>query len=302
MRFLRKMSAMVCAAAMSATLAINVSADAFIFDMEKAHETYSGGQAYSYLFRNDMERRDKYNLDTAWLTPGCSFELEYEWSGKIGEEWAAPVALCFQSWNDETLGVEKADFNDGHVEVEPRTWTDTTALFTYDDIVTAWGSDDFSRMYSFQVHDTGTSIKVNAIILKDITLPEDIINTLNGGVVDKYIIRSDVETSGIQTEVTNINMENNNTLSDETLAIISEISETEISTNVSEVITETRAENRNEHKVDSGLNDSVYLPFLVIGGAGVFLCVLTVFFAIRWNGRTNNEEKQTSARNRHYRR
>lgn len=302
MRFLRKMAAMVCAAAMSATLVVNVSADSFLFDMEKAHETHSGGQAYTYLFRNDMERRDKYNLDTAWLIPGCSFELEYEWSGEIGEEWTAPVALRFQSWTDETLGVEKADFNDGRVEVEPSVWTDTTALFTYDDIVAAWGSDNFSQMYSFQVHDTGTSINVSSITLKDIMLPEGEMDTLNGGIAEKNIVPY-VEVSETLIETVETSMETNSALSEETIAIISEVSDTEVVTDVSDIRTEAQTEIRNEPIGNSVPNFSLFLPFLIIGLVAVILLVLCLYLmVIRPYRRIKKEEKQTMVRNRHYHR
>lgn len=240
-KFLKNICTIATASAVIMSQGISASADEFHFDMEKAKPTYGGGQAYMYMTRLDNEKRDKNNFNPLWINENSYFEIDYT---SEGEYENSPVLLIMQSWTGDLVDGTEVKW----VEVYPSELTDTYAKFTYDDIVSAYGSD-FSDVYGINVTDNGNSLTISSFDLINCSYPKDI-NTaeITGGTAIRTdpITTETAETAPASEETIKDNTGNSEAV-EETEEAVDEKAETETAPgeNVEEVNEET-VEDTNE--------------------------------------------------------
>lgn len=89
------------------------------------------------------------DIKTDRFTEETQFIVEYELEGESTMEY--PVELILQNYvADPQIWAQ----------VRPAEFTDTSATFNYEDMVTAYGSDDFSTVNNICVGDRGVKMKV----------------------------------------------------------------------------------------------------------------------------------------------
>lgn len=178
-------ASMAAAAAIAMSMGITAFAEDFDFDMAKAHWTAggspNGAASYTCGTRLSNERRDRHNFDPTWITPETEVLITYEvkessTSDRIlgdGDTIPAPPAeLVLQTWvSDITDSTEER-----MQHVIPSEWSTTQCKFTYSDIVNAWGSEDFSWIYSIQVSDNKVNpLMVTSLMFTNCDIPDEVI-------------------------------------------------------------------------------------------------------------------------------
>lgn len=148
-------------------LAPSAYADDYYFDMSKARQTFGNGTGttYSDTTRLDNERRDKDKFNPLWLTEESTIEMEFVSEGEYEE---TPAVLVLQSWTGELVSGTEEKW----IHVLPSSYTETTAIFTYDDIVATYGAD-FSDIYAINVADSGNALLIKSMVATNVNVPED---------------------------------------------------------------------------------------------------------------------------------
>lgn len=176
-------------------LAPSAYADDYYFDMSKARQTFGNGtgSTYSDMTRLDNERRDKDKFNPLWLTEDSSIVIEYVSEGDYEE---APAILVLQSWVGELV----SGTDDKWVQVLPSSYDDTTATFTYEDMVAAYGND-FSDVYALNVVDSGNALLIKSMIATNVEVPEDeVTDKLVGTIVKEGELPPGVEETSAITD------------------------------------------------------------------------------------------------------
>lgn len=230
---------------------ISAFAEDFSFDMTKARPTYGGGQAYTSYTRLDNERRDKNNFNPLWLTENSTFEIEYTTEGDFIN---APVRLILQSWTGELVDSKE----DKWIPIEPTSFDDTKAVWDYDTLVAAYGSD-FSDVYSLVIGDGDmNSLTVKSMIATNLDIPDsELYSVTNGSILDNGKPVS-------QPEVTEADA------SDET---VKETSSDEEKDNTETQTDKKSDNNKTEDKNTESLTNNLYV---IILGAVVIILVITL--------------------------
>lgn len=192
---IKKLLAAIGASAALMALAPSAYADDYYFDMSKARQTFGNGtgSTYSDMTRLDNERRDKDKFNPLWLTEDSSIVIEYVSEGDYEE---APAILVLQSWVGELV----SGTDDKWVQVLPSSYDDTTATFTYEDMVAAYGND-FSDVYALNVVDSGNALLIKSMMATNVEVPEDeVTDKLVGTIVKEGELPPGVEETSAITD------------------------------------------------------------------------------------------------------
>lgn len=278
---IKKLLAAIGASAALMALAPSAYADDYYFDMSKARQTFGNGtgSTYSDMTRLDNERRDKDKFNPLWLTEDSSIVIEYVSEGDYEE---APAILVLQSWVGELV----SGTDDKWVQVLPSSYDDTTATFTYEDMVAAYGND-FSDVYALNVVDSGNALLIKSMIATNVEVPEDeVTDKLVGTVVKEGELPPGVEeTSAITDDSEAVEsdkiIESNEEPTEEAFTEPDETSENE-----SSVVAEATQEN-----IPAESNELLII-LIAIGAFLVLLAVtIIVVVAIKKKGRNYHRFK-----------
>lgn len=148
-------------------LAFTAFAEDYTFDIsEPVKSNGSWGQSFSYYTANDEGHPG--NFDATWITPDSEVVVDYTYEGETNK---APLELIWQTWD----GPKEADpdvmgkWN----RVSPYEYDETSAKFSYEDIVNAYGTDDFSTVYAINVGDTGVMLTVTGVTITNCDIVEE---------------------------------------------------------------------------------------------------------------------------------
>ena len=104
-------------------------------------------------------------FDSTTLTNKSTIEISFETDAEDPE--SSPVDIAIQSWENSTSPFAK-DNGDVWVTVEPEKYTKDTAVFTYDAMVDAYGTADFSRVSALNICGTGKGrVKIKSVTIKN---------------------------------------------------------------------------------------------------------------------------------------
>lgn len=103
------------------------------------------------------------DLDASRFTPDTTIRVEYELEGEPSLSNQYQVELILQNYvADPQIWAQ----------VVPVEYDDTYAVFDYDGMVTAYGSDDFSTVNNICVGDRGIKMKVTKVTVTNLEIPE----------------------------------------------------------------------------------------------------------------------------------
>lgn len=136
----------VFAAALTAVTAF--AADDYIMFEGEGTSPKEWGQAVTYY----IQEHTNAGIKLTDLKEGSKIIVEYSVNG---EDNGDDIELIFQTWTDEARWKQ----------IQPAENSDGTAVFLYDDMVSTYGSDDFSTVEAVNVGDRGTMITVTKVAI-----------------------------------------------------------------------------------------------------------------------------------------
>lgn len=148
-------------------LAFTAFAEDYTFDIsEPVKSNGSWGQSFTYYTANDEGHPG--NFDATWITPDSEVVVDYTYEGETSK---APLELIWQTWDGpkESNPDVKGTWN----KVSPYEYDETSAKFSYEDIVNAYGTDDFSTVYAINVGDTGVALTVTGVTITNCDIVEE---------------------------------------------------------------------------------------------------------------------------------
>ncbi|WP_455527606.1 hypothetical protein [Huintestinicola sp.] len=148
-------------------LAFTAFAEDYTFDIsEPVQSNGSWGQSFTYYTANDEGHPG--NFDATWITPDSEVVVDYTYEGETNK---APLELIWQTW-DGPKEVDP-DVMGKWNRVSPYEYDETSAKFSYEDIVNAYGTDDFSTVYAINVGDTGVMLTVTGVTITNCDIVEE---------------------------------------------------------------------------------------------------------------------------------
>lgn len=136
----------VFAAALTAVTAF--AADDYIMFEGEGTSPKEWGQAVTYY----IQEHTNAGIKLTDLKEGSKIIVEYSVNG---EDNGDDIELIFQTWTDEVRWKQ----------IQPAENSDGTAVFLYDDMVSTYGTDDFSTVEAVNVGDRGTMITVTKVAI-----------------------------------------------------------------------------------------------------------------------------------------
>ncbi len=136
----------VFAAALTAVTAF--AADDYIMFEGEGTSPKEWGQAVTYY----IQEHTNAGIKLTDLKEGSKIIVEYSVNG---EDNGNDIELIFQTWTDEVRWKQ----------IQPAENSDGTAVFLYDDMVSTYGTDDFSTVEAVNVGDRGTMITVTKVAI-----------------------------------------------------------------------------------------------------------------------------------------
>lgn len=148
-------------------LAFTAFAEDYTFDIsEPVQSNGSWGQSFTYYTANDQGHPG--NFDATWITPESEVIVDYTYEGETNN---APLELIWQTWEGpvEANPDVKGNWN----KISPYEYDETSAKFSYEDIVAAYGTDDFATVYAINVGDTGVKLTVTGVTVTNCDIVEE---------------------------------------------------------------------------------------------------------------------------------
>lgn len=179
---LRKLAALAGAFLFSAVMTISVSAENYKADVSSAVPTNNWGQSFTMYTPFVIEEGKDYseNFDPLWMTPTSEVWVGYEISEELSVLDESPVELIWQTW--EVNGKLADNVNKAWNQILPYEYDATHAIFRYNDIVQAYGTDDFSSVYCICIGDrlgnkNAPTVKVTSLTFTNIQkdIAEDVV-------------------------------------------------------------------------------------------------------------------------------
>ncbi len=162
-KLFRILTAALLSAAMAITLSVTAFAEDYVFDTSAATKT-AGSWAQSLIYytaQGDPSTATDTTFDPTWMTSDSAVVVTFESAGSYN---GYPCELIWQTWDVD--GVEPAaGINSTWNKVAPSSYDDTTATFTYDDIVASYGTSDFKDVYAICLGDTGNELLVTGLTI-----------------------------------------------------------------------------------------------------------------------------------------
>lgn len=157
----------------AAALTLTVSAEDYIFDVSEAVQTNGDwGQSFVYYTCNDGNHEG--NFDATWITSDSEVLVEYTYEGERYSK--PPVEIIWQTWEDGPVAPDP-DVNRSWNKVAPYEFDETSAKFSFEDIVASYGTDNFATVYAINVGDTGVKLTVTALTITNCDIPGEISET-----------------------------------------------------------------------------------------------------------------------------
>lgn len=161
----------IFAAAMTMVFSLTAFAEDYVFDVSSA-KTTAGGWAQSFIYYtslSDPGSATSTTFNPLWMTSESDVIVTYTTEGTYN---SYPCELIWQTWDSEeepAPGI-KSPWN----KIAPSSFDETTATFTYSDIVAGYGTDNFKDVFAICVGDTGNQLLVTGVTITNcnITLPE----------------------------------------------------------------------------------------------------------------------------------
>lgn len=195
----------------AAALTVSVGAVDYTFDVSEAVQSNGAwGQSFVYFTCNDGKHDG--NFDATWITPDSEVLVEFTYEGE--QYSTSPVELIWQTWDDGPVAPDP-DVNRTWNKVAPYDFDETSARFSYEDIVNSYGTDNFTTVYAINVGDTGVKLTVTALTITNCDIPDEAAVTVETEaetekVTEKETEAADKETSAPATEaVTTTNFADN---------------------------------------------------------------------------------------------
>lgn len=150
-----------------ALMAPCVSAEEYIFDVSGAEMTNGRwGQSFKEFTARSGSLPEGEGFDPYNMTPDSEVQVEFILDGEAPAD-TAPVELIWQSWDNGP--VEKdPDVNTNWNKVAPYEYDSKSAVFSYKDIVSAYGTDNFTNVYAINIGDTGVPLKVTSLKITNV--------------------------------------------------------------------------------------------------------------------------------------
>lgn len=166
-KIFRMISAAAAAFVAAAAMTVTVFAEDYEFDVSTATQSHgSWGQSFTHytVLTGDPEQAENFNPQ--WMTEDSEVLVEYTYEGTAALN---PCELIWQTW--EGGPVEKnPDVVGNWNKVIPYEYDDSSAKFSYADIVTAYGTDDFSSVYAINIGDTGVKLTVTKLTVTNVDM------------------------------------------------------------------------------------------------------------------------------------
>ncbi|MBQ8568285.1 MAG: hypothetical protein IJ446_03615 [Oscillospiraceae bacterium] len=188
---MKKFLSAVTAAAAAWLMAVNVFAEDYVADVSEAVKSSNWGQSYvlyDYDFKADQLSKDSQIIVNYQL-------IDFE-----GEPETAPIELIVQSWSEENTEIAN-DKMGVWAKVAPSEYSETEAVFEYDDIIAAYGTDDLQFVNALNVGDTS----ICTVICTGMTItnvgakaaePEKEEQPKGSGINEEFVIEAPVKASG----------------------------------------------------------------------------------------------------------
>ncbi len=268
-KFFKAACAAVSCAAVISCAAFSVSAEDAVLDIQPV--TSSGSWGQSVIYKTTLQTAENDFNPTA-MTEDSVVKVEYTCDAPKD---TCPVELIWQSW-----GEHSDDKIVDWAKVAPAEVGDGWADFNYDDIVAAYGTDDFSEVYNICVGDTGTPVTVTKITVTNLGEPKTLpawaeeLATLEETEAEVTEAETEAETEAVTEETTAETVE-------ETEA---ETTVTEAETTVEETTAETTAKTTDATEAaeavsvnNSGIDAAgviLIAAIAIVAAAIVFLVIL----------------------------
>lgn len=153
----------------AAALTFTVCAEDYTFDVSEAVQTNGEwGQSFVYYTCNDGNHEG--NFDATWITSDSEVLVEYTYEGDSSSQ--APVELIWQTWAGGPVA-PNPDVNRTWNKIAPYEYDDTSAKFSFEDIVGSYGTDDFATVYAINVGDTGVKLTVTGVTITNCNIPSE---------------------------------------------------------------------------------------------------------------------------------
>lgn len=141
---MKKFLSAAVAASAASLMAVNVFAEDYVADVSEAVKSSNWGQSY-VLF--------DYDFKADQLSENSQVIVNYQLIDFEGELETAPIELIVQSWSEENTEIAN-DQMGVWAKVAPSEYSETEAVFEYDDIIAAYGTDDLQFVNALNVGDT----------------------------------------------------------------------------------------------------------------------------------------------------
>lgn len=153
-KFSKWLSAAFTAAFAAALTAVTVfAADDYIMFEGEGSSKQAWGQAVTYY----IQQHENAGIKITDLKEGSKIIVDYSVNGDDNGE---DIELIFQNWQEEDGSGETL-----WKQIQPAENSDGTAVFLYADMVSTYGTDDFSTVKAVNVGDRGTPITVTKVAI-----------------------------------------------------------------------------------------------------------------------------------------
>lgn len=152
----------------AAALTLTVCAEDYTFDVSKAVQT-TGEWDQSFVYYTCNDGNHKGNFDATWITSDSEVIVEYTYEGD--SSFGAPLELIWQTWDGGPVEPDP-DVKKTWNKIAPYEYDETTAKFSYEDIVEKYGTADFATVYAINVGDTGVKLTVTGVTITNCDIPE----------------------------------------------------------------------------------------------------------------------------------
>lgn len=152
----------------AAALTLTVCAEDYTFDVSKAVQT-TGEWDQSFVYYTCNDGNHKGNFDATWITSDSEVIVEYTYEGD--SSFGAPLELIWQTWDGGPVE-PNPDVKKTWNKIAPYEYDETTAKFSYEDIVEKYGTADFATVYAINVGDTGVKLTVTGVTITNCDIPE----------------------------------------------------------------------------------------------------------------------------------
>lgn len=166
-KFLKIFSAAAAGIISAAAMSVTVCAEDYEFDLSTAVQSNgSWGQSFIYYTANDLQEEHSGNFDPRWLTEDSEVIMEYTYEGEANN---SPVELIWQTWEGPVP--QNPDIKGTWNKIAPDEYDETSAEFSFDSIVDAYGTDDFEAVYAICVGDTGVKLTLTSMTITNCEIP-----------------------------------------------------------------------------------------------------------------------------------